>query len=49
MDRRERIIKDTPGGEDKKKTRRLTNQEMTDVGKDVEKGEPSYMVGGNAS
>jgi len=27
----------------------LTSQEMTDVGGDVEKGEPSYTVGGNAS
>jgi len=28
---------------------KLTSQEMTDVGEDVEKGEPSYTVGGNAS
>ena len=29
---------------------KLTSQEMTDVGKDSEKGEPSYIVGGgNAS
>ena len=28
---------------------KLTSQEMTDVGEDVEKGETSYTVGGNAS
>ena len=28
---------------------KLTSQEMTDVGGDVEKREPSYIVGGNAS
>jgi len=28
---------------------KLTSQETTDVGGDVEKGEPSYTVGGNAS
>ena len=28
---------------------KLTSQEMTDIGEDVEKGEPSYTVGGNAS
>ena len=28
---------------------KLTSQEMTDVGEDAEKGEPSYTVGGNAS
>ena len=28
---------------------KLTSQEMTDVGEDAEKGEPSYAVGGNAS
>ena len=28
---------------------KLTSQEMTDVGKDEEKGEPSYTAGGNAS
>ena len=28
---------------------KLTSQEMTDVGKDAKKGEPSYTVGGNAS
>ena len=28
---------------------KLTTQEATDVGKDVEKGEPSYTVGGNAN
>ena len=28
---------------------KLTTQEMTDVGENVEKGEPSYTVGGNAS
>jgi len=27
---------------------KLTSQEMTDVGGDVEKREPSYTVGGNA-
>ena len=27
----------------------LTNQKMTDIGKDAEKGEPSYTVGENAS
>ena len=28
---------------------KITSQEMPDVGKDAEKGEPSYTVGGNAS
>ena len=28
---------------------KLTSQETTDVGKDAEKGEPSYTIGGNAS
>ena len=28
---------------------KLTSQEMIDVGKDLEKGEPSYTVGGNGS
>ena len=28
---------------------KLTTQERTDVGKDVEKGESSYLVGGNAN
>ena len=28
---------------------KLTSKEMPDVGEDVEKGEPSYTVGGNAS
>ena len=28
---------------------KLTSQEMTDVGEDAVKGEPSYTVGGNAS
>ena len=27
---------------------KLTGQETTDVGEDVEKGDPSYTVGGNA-
>ena len=28
---------------------KINNKETTDVGKDAEKGEPSYMVGGNAN
>ena len=28
---------------------KLTRQETTNVGEDVEKGEPSYTIGGNAS
>ena len=28
---------------------KLTTQETTDVGKDAEKGQPSYTVGGNAN
>jgi len=28
---------------------KITSQETTNVGKDAEKGEPSYTVGGNAS
>ena len=28
---------------------RLTTQETTDVGEDVEKGEPSYTAGGDAN
>ena len=39
-------VKNTPGIV---RMLKLTSQEMTDAGEDEEKGEPSYIVGGDAS